>query len=124
MKRNSDYVRALDDKTWIGLSVPFDRETDSIKIYKEVEEGFTGLAYHLRLGWKASTENSQTWSKFNTEDINRIWLELSKTENECEKLFNWFSQCTIWDERFGKDNFFEAGNSEFIFWLPKPNCFN
>jgi hypothetical protein len=129
MSRSTDYVRVLDDNTWFGSAVPFDRENAKVIEQITIEgdsqrlsagQGMIGLAYNLRLSWNASTEDGETWLSFTGDEIKKVWDELSKPTESCDDFFGWFSQCTVWDERFN-DALPEKNVSKFVLWLPKPN---
>lgn len=123
MNRSNDYVRALNDKTWFGSPAPFNR--DNATVTKPVrhltsEEGLHGLAYHLRLSWKAPTDELETWQRFTASEINQVWQELCKPASTCGELFSWYEKHLVIDNRFrDHENFPGVTPVTHMLWLPK-----
>lgn len=129
MRRGNDYVRAINDNTWFGSSVPFDRLNEQVTNHIKgigtgtslaPDQGIIGLGYHLRLGWNASTQNSDAWRSFNKNEADDVWRELCRPAESCKDLFDWFEKNTVWDERFVVSPP-ESTQADFVLLLPKPN---
>lgn len=124
MKRSKDYLRALNDQAWFGSDVPFIRKHSTVvKPFKGAspEDGLIGLAYHLRLAWKAATDEEDTWLRFKPEEMDLIWKELSRNADSCKDLFAWYEKCAVVDERFDRNEMVSVANNSavFLLWLPR-----
>lgn len=122
MDRSKDYVRALNDQTWFGSSVPFTRPTSVVAkpIKIPTGKGLIGLAYHLRLSWKASTDEPDTWLRFTENEVSQVWKELCRSTEECGEVFAWYERCHAVDERFqNQEELLVENPVAYILWLPK-----
>ncbi len=119
LSRNNDYVRAIEGNAWYGSPVPLERvphRPDPV----ETELNFIGLAYHLRLSWKAHTDESEAWLRFSGQGNESISL-LSSLPDELENPL--IDKSLVVDDRFGlkASNNIKTDDYEFILWLPKRN---
>jgi hypothetical protein len=102
---SGDYIRGLDDGTWVGAVVPIHRLTadyHDITIPRNEKNGMdiNGLALHFRLGWKTEPEFDQIWDGFKPGKGSELWSVLSATNEECSPIFSWFSNQLVIDDRF------------------------
>lgn len=121
MSRSHDYMRAINGKTWFGSMVPFTRQAATVTKPVKTECEFIGLAYHLRLSWKASTDESETWLRFSPKAKAQIRLvELCKPAASCVDQFSLYEKCAVVDDRFRTPEKFPGENAtQFLLWLPQ-----
>ncbi len=123
MSRTNDYLRALNESTWFGSSVPLNRkDSRTTQTLNSLSNAvFKGLAYHLRLSWQAPTDSEDSWHRFNADEKNAIRDMLCKTHNECKDLFSAFNDQLVVDERFNEPSSINPDNIQpsYILWLPK-----
>lgn len=121
MSRSYDYVRAICGKTWFGASVPFTRLPATVTKPIGAGNGLVGLAYHIRLSWKAPTDEKETWLRFTPEAKTQIRkVELCKSAASCSDWFSWYEKRMVVDDRFRNPEEFPGGSTTpFLMWLPK-----
>ncbi|PIY51906.1 MAG: hypothetical protein COZ01_09550, partial [Zetaproteobacteria bacterium CG_4_10_14_0_8_um_filter_55_43] len=122
LNRRHDYIRATEGLTWFGSVVPFEREQSNVA--RDIEglelgSGLIGLAYHVRLSWKASTDMGESWLSFsgeNPENINLLSLPYDPS-NPLGQMG------VVVDERFKLFSIEDIDpiKVQYILWLPKRN---
>lgn len=125
MSRRNDYLRAVEDNSWFGTGIPFPRKQAQVTNLIQglrTEQGLIGLAYHVRLSWKASTDDGDKWLRFGSKEI-----EILFRDDLCEVAGTirnpLVSQGRVVDERFESfgTNSESTTTGAYLLWLPSRN---
>jgi len=124
LSRRNDYIRAIEDTTWFGSSVPFGRPSAQVTQRIDgvaVGEGLIGLAYHIRLSWKASTDESGKWLPFSEDEGQAMQASLALSFDP--KVNPLGDAGLVIDDRFESQQLatLKGLSGAYLLWLPKRN---
>lgn len=124
LSRSNDYIRAIEDCSWFGSAVPFNRPNEAVTnqvLRLPPGKGLIGLGYHARLSWKSSTEEVDKWLRFSDTDVKEILQKVLRDETNPEAVLP--TNAVIIDERFGIT--VRSGETSestvYLIWLPPRN---
>lgn len=126
LSRRNDYIRAHENAIWYGSAVPFIRPNAQVTkqqnklLDRTSGNRLTGLAYHVRLSWRAFTDESEKWRGFSEKEADSVLAALrSPSVREDNPLAR---KGRVVDERFASNPIDIAeADYEYILWLPRRN---
>jgi hypothetical protein len=124
LSRCNDYLRAIDGRSWFGSAVPFQRRSSTVtRPVRNLADGqdLVGFCYHVRLSWKAPTDDGDKWLRFTQSEVKKLFEEILSSPEEADN--NPLAAVgRVIDERFGPSTEYEAVTDQgYLLWLPPRN---